>query len=302
MNWLRLLPWIMALGSILSPALAQSCAEPIYVSTSGAIRWLPQNGVVREVLPGKTLVACDGDTLEALGPARLTYGFASARPERRELGAGERLTLRLRPPNTVAQGLGRGILETFRGVAQKFFGSASSPVQTASRDPSAIQKRNIYSPLLALGQNRIIEGRQTLVLPFAEAAAPYTLTLSKGEQVVARATSESYGGNLSLSFAQGLAAGVYALRLESGNGSVLLDQLEVLPAASLPATPADLKQAGPEEVLSTTWLARQPGWALEAYQRAVRLQEEYPALGFQAATLNPSTPEEDQLLSELLGR
>lgn len=294
--------WIMVLGWLMSVALAQTCAEPIYVSTRGAIRWLPQNGVVREVPPGKTLVACDGDTLEALGPTRITYGFASARPERRDLGAGERFTLRLRPANTAAQGLGRGILEIVKGVAQKFFGSSSSPVQTASRDPSAILKRNIYSPLLALGQNRIIEGSKALVLPFAEAAAPYTLTLSKGDRVVARAKSEGYNGHIALSLAQGLAAGVYTLRLESGNGSVLLDQLEVLPLSALPATPADLKQAGAEEVLSITWLARQPGWALEAYQRAVRLQDDFPALAFLAATLNPSTPEEDQLLSELLGR
>ena len=201
----------------------------------------------------------------------------------------------------MVQGLGRGILEIVKGLAQKFFGSNANPVQTAARDPKEITQRKVYSPLLALGQNRVVEASQ-FALPFAEAAGPYTLTLSKGDQVLAQGKAETYSGNITLTFPQGLLAGTYRLRFESGNGSVLVDELEVVSASTLPTIPADLRQPGSEEVLVTTWLARQPGWALEAYQRAVRLQNEYPALGFLATTLNPTTPEEDQLLSELLGR
>lgn len=292
--------WIFYLFLILSMAWAQRCPEPLYVVTTAELRWTAGNTTL-SIAAGKTAAACEGDSIEAVREAQVSFGYATGKPQKRQLRAGERLRLELpRQAPAVVRGLSATLSDNVKNMAQRWLGGGSArPVEAASRNPE-IAVRNIYMPLLALGHNRLVAGHTRLVLPYAEATAPYTLTLLRGEQVIAQSRSPSYHQSFVLELTQPLAAGQYRIRLESANGSLMQDELEVLPA--LPQLPGELEASENKTGLSVLWLSRQPSWALEAYQQAMLLQTNYPALGVLVSLMTPTTLEEEKNLVEALGQ
>jgi len=291
--------WGLGVLLLLGLALGQRCSEPIYVVTNADLRWLAGNNTLN-IAAGKTAAACQGDTLEAVHDARISFGYAAGQPQKRDLKAGERLVIQMpRSAPPVVKGLAATLGDNLKNLAQRWFGGATAqPVEAASRGDE-IAKREVYIPLLVLGHNRLLAGATQVVLPYAEAAAPYTLTLSQNGQTIAQAHSQTYNQVLILPLAQPLPAGQYSLRLESGNGSVAVEDLQVV--TRLPALPAELAGSEPKEVFYTLWLAHQPGWALEALQRAYGLQSDYPILGLLVTLMTPLTPEEERLMSDNLG-
>lgn len=290
--------WVIG-GFLLGAALGQRCPEPVYVFTSAELRW-QAGGNTLDITAGKTVAACEGDTLEAPQGAQISFGYAAGPPQKRSLGTGERLVLRLpRSAPPVVKGLATTLGDNFKSLAQRLFGgSAAQPVEAASRGDE-IAGRSVYFPLLVLGHNRLLAGATQVALPYAEAAAPYTLTLKHNGQTLAMAYSQTYSKILILRLAQPLAAGQYQLRLESGNGSAAVEELQVL--EPLPTPPAEIASSEPQAVFYTLWLARQPGWALEALQRAYRSQGDYPVLGLLVTLMTPATPAEERILSDNLG-
>lgn len=281
-------------------AVAQRCQEPLYVLTTAELRWTAGANTL-SVAAGKTAAACEGDTVEAVHDTQLSYGYATSRPQKRELKAGQRLVLQMpRTAPPVVRGLAATLGENVKNIGQRWFGGAAPRAVEAASRTAEIAKRNVYMPLLALGHNRLVAGTIRIVLPYAEAAAPYSLTLSQGGQPIVRVRSDVYEQRFVLQLAQPLVAGTYRVRLESGNGSVVVDDLEVV--AALPDAPPEIAQSDSRAMFYTLWLARQPGWALEAYQQALRLQADFPVLGILVTLMTPSTLEEEQILADTLGQ
>lgn len=284
---------------LLGAALGQRCPEPVYVVTNAELRW-GAGGNMRSIAAGKTAAACEGDTLEAVQNAQVSFGYAAGQPQRRSLKAGEKLVLQMpRSAPPVVKGLAATLGDNLKALAQRWFGGTTPrPVEAASRG-GELAGRSVYLPLLVLGHNQVLAGATQLVLPYAEAAPPYTLTLSQGGQILAQTRSAIYDQVLVLRLGQPLAAGTYQLRLDSGNGSAALETLEAVEA--LPPVPPELAGSDPQAVYSTLWLAHQPGWALEALQRAYRWQTDYPVLGLLVTLMTPRTPEEERLMADNLG-
>lgn len=292
--------WGVAILLGLGLAVAQRCPEPIYVLTTAELRWIAGVNTLF-VAAGKTAAACEGDTVEAVRDAQVSYGYATSSPQKRELKAGQRLVLQMpRTAPPVVRGLAATLGENVKNIGQRWFGGTTPRAVEAASRTAEIAKRNVYIPLLALGHNRLVAGVTRLVLPYAEAAAPYSLTLSRGGQPIMQVRSDVYGQAFVLSLNQPLGMGTYRLRLESGNGSVVVDDLEVV--AALPEAPPEIAQSDSRAMLYTLWLARQPGWALEAYQQAWRLQSDFPVLGILVTLMTPSTLEEEQILADTLGQ
>lgn len=280
-----------------SLGIAQRCPEPVYVVTTVELRWTV-GGNASSIAAGKTVAACEGDTLEAVKDGQISYGYAAGTPQKQNLKAGQRFSLQLpKGPPKVVKGIAATLSDNLKTMAQRWFGNANaSPVQAASRDPQ-MAKRNVYMPLLALGNNRILT-TQRLVLPYAEAQEPYTLSLSQGGQEIIKSSSPVYHLRFVLGFSQPLKPGIYQIRLESGNGSVLVDNLEVVDTAPIP--PEEISQSEAKTPLGVLWLTHQPGWALQAYQQAYALQQDEPTLGVLLTLLSPQNLEEEQLLNQYL--